>query len=240
MDTDRERWPSVLRTDGATWDALTLGVMIDESVGGEINVVCPRGSVAVTSELSVDLAWTDPTQVASLRCVGELVALTPSRALAQGIVRTESGAVVASATTWCVFIDGNGQEASGFFSEYAPPPDLALSELLRDVPPDGAAAAATLLADSRAANDLGNLHGGVLLAALHDVGLTGLAGRLSRPQSTSVRVNYLRPGLLDTPLDLRAEILHAGRSVGAARVTSRNQDGKITAIATVTGCAGTG
>ena len=232
-DLDIERWPMYLKSAGRSSAATVIGVMVDESVGGMINPLCPPGRVAVTSELSIDLAWPASGTASELRADSEVLAVLPDRALARGTIRTADGAVVVSASTWCLFIDsGGGPSNLSFWSLVVPPPELVVTELLH--PED--AGTAVFTPDARCANDLGNVHGGVMMAALQEVGLTSMAGVLEVPQASSVRANYLRPAMLEVPHLIESELIHTGRTVAVARVLARNPDGKVAAMATITGC----
>jgi uncharacterized protein (TIGR00369 family) len=237
MDLSVERWPIYLKSAELRSAATAIGVMVDESVGGVINPLCPPGRVAVTSELSIDVAWPASGRAGELRADSEVLALLPDRALARGTIRTADGAVIVSASTWCLFVDsGGGPSNSSFWSLVVPPAELVVTDLLQLN--DGAAAVFT--PDARCANDLGNLHGGVMLAVLQEAALTSLAGVLERPLVSSVKVNYLRPAMLNIALMLEVDVVHAGRTVAVARVVARNPDGKVAAMATVTGCRGPG
>ncbi len=218
-------WPIDFETTAVPYSAATIGVMLDEALGTSINLVRPADSHTVTSELAIDFVRIGDESVRSLHCTGRVLARLPDCALGGGEVRDQDGEIVAAGTTWCRF--GPGSVELGVAP--IPPADLRLDQLL-----EFGEGASQLRPNSECANELGTLHGGIALAAAHDVGLHRLAGIIAQPKATSVRVNYLRPGPVDQPVSYESIITHAGRTVAVVSVRGVNQTGKIITVATVT------
>jgi uncharacterized protein (TIGR00369 family) len=81
------------------------------------------------------------------------------------------------------------------------------------------------------------MHGGMLFACT-DLAAAGLAGALG-PQpalddTTSVRMNLLRPAVLDEPVIFTARLVNRGRTLSVYRVTSHGAAGRPYTVATVT------
>jgi acyl-coenzyme A thioesterase PaaI-like protein len=212
-------------TTAEPYSALTLGIMLDEVLGSAVNAIRPEGTHSVTSELSVDFVRVGDQSVRVLHGMGQVLAIRPDCGLAGGEVRDQDGEIVAVGTTWCRF----GAGAVELTDAPIPPSDLRLDGLLGI---DGARA--VLQPSPLCANELGTLHGGVALAVAHDVALARLASILAEPKATSVRVNYLRPGRLDEPIEYESVITHAGRTVAVVTVRGLNSAGKTTTLSTVT------
>ena len=83
------------------------------------------------------------------------------------------------------------------------------------------------------ANPLGNLHGGVFAAAAEVVGAAVFSHERD-VSSSSLDVRYVRQIPLVQPVTVRAEVLHDGRSWGISQVTTRDERGRVCAVATVT------
>lgn len=83
------------------------------------------------------------------------------------------------------------------------------------------------------ANPLGNLHGGVFAAAAEVAG-AAVFPHDREVSSSSLDVRYVRQIPLVQPVTVRAEVLHDGRSWGIAQVTTRDERGRVCAVATVT------
>lgn len=92
-------------------------------------------------------------------------------------------------------------------------------------------------------NDGGSVHGGVLFAgselaaaalAHETVEAAGAEPGQAAEQTTSIRMNFLRPAVLAEPLMFTASTCHRGRAVAVYRVTSHGPAGKPYTIATIT------
>ena len=209
--------------------------MIDESFSRVTNAIRPPGRSIVTSELSIDLVEMAGSGDSSLSCDANAVAVSPTAALAHSTLQDAHGAVVATASTWCRFINGGHDENHAYPQAAKPPPDLALHHLLTTtLSPDDSIVMARFTPDDQCTNDLGTLHGGVAAAAL-EVGLTWLRMIYGEALASSIRINLLRAAPLNELLQIDATPIHTGRSIAVTCVTSRNRAGKPTIVATVTG-----
>ena len=84
------------------------------------------------------------------------------------------------------------------------------------------------------ANPMGNTHGGILLCAAEIAGSLALHAGASPLQTSSIRVVYARSVPVTDTITYTAEVLHRGRTLGAAQVTARGASGKTCALAMIT------
>jgi len=124
-------WPAVFDSShGARYSPATIGVMIDESFSRVANAIRPPGRSIVTSELSIDLVDMTGKEDASLSCEAAALAVSADAALVHSSLCDEQGAVVATASTWCRFINNGREENRTYPQAPKPPPELALHHLL--------------------------------------------------------------------------------------------------------------
>jgi uncharacterized protein (TIGR00369 family) len=83
-------------------------------------------------------------------------------------------------------------------------------------------------------NPLGNLHGGITLAACDLAAQAALLEAGGPTQTASVHVAYPRPMPLGTTPRFEARVLHNGRSLGIVRVTATLDGVKPCAVAMIT------
>nr|WP_228549264.1 hotdog fold thioesterase [Dietzia sp. DQ11-38-2] len=83
------------------------------------------------------------------------------------------------------------------------------------------------------ANPLGNLHGGVFAAAAEIAG-AAVFPHEREVSSSSLDVRYVRQIPLVGPVTVRAEALHDGRSWGIAHAVTRDDRGRVCAVASIT------
>jgi acyl-coenzyme A thioesterase PaaI-like protein len=227
-------WPESF---AGRYSAATVGVMIDERFSTVIHGVRPTARSVVTSELSVDLVHMTGSATGALRSEGEILASSVDSALARSCVRDAAGGLVATATTWCRFLEGGHRDGEPYPAAPKPPADLSLDTLL-DVRADDdrRVVRATFTPSAVCGNDLGTLHGGIALAVTLEVGLAWLRTIYDgRAAASSVRLNLLRPVLRTEPSEIEVTPIHTGRTLAAATITARNPAGKPTLSATVTG-----
>ncbi|NKR25739.1 PaaI family thioesterase [Prescottella equi] len=218
----------------------TLGILIDDILG--FTLWDRRGDRAgvVTADLSVDFVtptgWVGPEVVAD----GRAVAITGDGGIASTELRDGAGTLLATATAWGNFVDGNADRSTSVVRPSSAPgsiPDASVSSLTRigaRFEDHDAGARLVVPANPALANKLGVMHGGIQACAVDLVG----AAALSRPDApmytASMRINFFRPAPVDADVTFTAEVVRAGRSVAVARVTSTGSDGRECAVATVT------
>src|SRR5918996_2172231 len=195
-----------------------LAVLADTTLGFAVAGALPPGRGLVTTHLHVELRGRPPR--GRLTCHGRLRALDGDEGMASGELLDAEGSVFG----WCA-LRSVALDAS--------PPDRRLP-----VPVDAGATWRSLdfrtlgtgerrvrlglTAEPRFANGVGNLHGGVgvLLgerAAAEALRRVQTPGDRARPL-VELRAVYLRPLAADGgPLEYRAEVMHLGRRLAAAR-----------------------
>jgi uncharacterized protein (TIGR00369 family) len=216
-----------------------LGVLIDDVLGYAVVSARPPGHWAVSTEIHADFGQELPGPGAHLRAESSAIALGPRGGLASGVVRAEGG-LIATATERLQFVPG---EPGGLSETGAAEPLPAAADADPGSLPDllgavraGTADAAVLRFTPTAhlANPVGNLHGGVLFAAVE------LAGRWALEPgpplvTSSLHLAFLRPLRLHAEVRLEASVAHRGRTLGVAHVVATDPGGKVCALATVTG-----
>lgn len=216
-----------------------LGVLIDDVLGYAVVSARPPGHWAVSTEIHADFGQQVPGPGVELRAESSAIALGPRGGLASGVVR--AGGLIATATERLQFVPGEPGGLSETGAARHVPPDTdrdpgSLPELLGAVRA-GTAGAAVLrfTPTAQLANPVGNLHGGVLFSAAELAGRWALEPGPAALVTSSVHLAFLRPLRLHEEVRLEAAIAHRGRTLGVAHVVATNPDGKVCALATVTG-----
>jgi len=211
----------------------TVGVIVDSTLGGAI--LAARPSVehwSLTTEMSLDFGMAVPTDGSVLECVARAVHTTKADGLSVGEVRDATGGIVAVATHRQRFV--TGMPTDGYSTPYEDVLDRSgsVTDLLRaEVATSAEAATLTVPGGPLLANPSGIAHGGVMLclAELAAAGATGDAPM----RTSSLRIGYLRPMMLDGHLRLEAEVVHRSRSLGVVEVRGLSPEGKLAMRATV-------
>jgi uncharacterized protein (TIGR00369 family) len=236
MDTG----PWSIDSEGASC-AGSLGVLIDDVLGYAVVSARPPGHWAVSTEIHADFGRALPAPGERLRSESSAVALGPAGGLASGVVRDATGGLIATATERLQYVPG---EPGGLAENAAAA--LPMSAVV-----DGATSVAELLGVRRSgggadaglrftpseqlANPVGNLHGGVLFCAVELAGRSGLDPGVAPLVTSSVHLAFLRPLRLHAEVRLAVTVAHRGRTLGVAHVVATNPEGKVCALATVTG-----
>ncbi len=218
----------------------SLGVFLDDLLGNALLAGRPEDYWPVSTELSIELTAPLPVNGSVLTGQGWPVSLEPGVA---GSARGRSPTVPAR---W------SPPPPPG--SASCPPP-APCSPRRADPPaaPDDAAgpesAVALLGALTRHedgavivtvpgsgdfANPMGNTHGGILLCAAELAGSLALRAGGGPLQTSSIRVVYARSVPVTDTITYTAQVLHRGRTLGAAQVTARGASGKTCALALIT------
>lgn len=230
-------WPESYQSEDWAISFATVGIMIDECFSTVVHAARPSGRTVVTSELSLDLACPSIGAVTALVADGEVLSAGEDRALARASLRSDEAALIATATTWCRFIEDGHDEHEPYPAAETPPPDLRLSTMLETrIREDRREAQARFSPSPECANDLGTLHGGIAVAVTIEMGLEWLAMLYGpAPSISSVRVNFLRPISLSGVLAIAATPIHTGRMLAVANISSRDESGRLMTTATITG-----
>ncbi|MGX1597434.1 hotdog fold thioesterase [Dietzia maris] len=219
-----------------------LAVLVDSGLGSENHRRRPEGMWTVTTELRMDLLARPRAGSAGLGIRTDHLGDDGHCLTTRGEVVDDDGGVIASGLVKSMEIAG-AVDPDGYDDEPPWPSRLApgtLAEVLcltldeRDDGPGGTRVVEGVIApEPTLANPLGNLHGGVFAAAAEVAG-AAVFPHEREVSSSSLDVRYVRQIPLVQPVTARAEVLHDGRSWGIAQVTTRDERGRVCAVATVT------
>lgn len=215
-----------------------LGVLIDDTVGYAVVLDRPAGHWATSQEIHVETVGTPPTDGSLLTGHATVTSRDTGSGLASGEIIDARGNLVAVITQRLRFIPGTpGDPAPGSDRSTDRPTEdgdvLAQLGAVTEDTPAGARLTVPLAASAR--NPMGTLHGGILLCGSELSGLRALSDDEREALVTSsVKINYLRPGPVSGDIVFEAQRIHRGRSVGVAEVVTRTPEGKLCTRATVT------
>ena len=219
-----------------------LAVLVDSGLGAENHRRRASGMWTVTTELRIDLLSRPGAGSTGLGVRTDHLGTDGHCLTTRGEVFDDDGEVVAAGLVKTVGIAG-AIDAEGYDEEPPWPAALepgTLAEVLcvtldpRDDGPGGTRAVeATVAPEPALANPLGNLHGGVF-AAVADIAGAAVFPHEREVSSSSLDVRYIRQIPLVSPVTVRAEVLHDGRSWGIAQAISLDERGRVCAVASVT------
>lgn len=235
-----------------------LAVLVDSGLGSENHRRRPSGMWTVTTELRIDLLRRPRAGSTGLGIRTDYLGDDGHCLTTRGDVVDDDGEVVAAGLIKSMEIAG-AVDPDGYDDE-PPWPSRLVRGTLAEVlcmtigeptgsgcgEPGGGSGAgpgagsggarvleAVIAPEPTLANPLGNLHGGVFAAAAEVVG-SAVFPHEREVSSSSLDVRYVRQIPLVGPVTVRAEVLHEGRSWGIAQVTTRDDRGRICAVAMVT------
>ncbi|WP_127784410.1 PaaI family thioesterase [Rhodococcus sp. X156] len=225
-----------------------IGVLVDDSVGHRIFTQRPADKASVTSELSMDIVRmpdVDPrgtderTSSPDLRAESRMLHAHRDGGVAECRVLDDQDRLIAVATTWCRYIPlPEGVTMPTKTDDWPltePSGDRDLFGTLgARLQPTEHGTDLVLAPSLDLTNPLSMTHGGVLLGGTEIAAHHAIAEIMPEGITSSVRMNYLRPAPMDAELTFSVEIVHRGRSVSIARVTTRGTEGKACTIGTVT------
>jgi uncharacterized protein (TIGR00369 family) len=219
----------------------SLGVFLDDLLGNALLAGRPEGYWPVSTELSIELAAPPPADGSVLTGLAWPVSLEPGGGLSQGTVTGSSGALIATATTRERFLPapralltGSGPDGGPSARDDAAGPQSTMALLGAVARREDGALIMTVPGSGDFANPMGNTHGGILLCAAEIAGSLALHAAASPLQTSSIRVVYTRSVPVTDTITYTAEVLHCGRTLGAAQVTARGASGKTCALAMIT------
>jgi uncharacterized protein (TIGR00369 family) len=210
-----------------------LAVLVDNVLGHAIIGDSPDGQLSVSTEIGIDLIGKIPVDGSTVHARASSVDTDAIGGLATGEVVDAAGNIIARCRQRGRFLEQRpvaGPNGRPLHKATAQAQASDLVTLIGSVTPltedDGAL---ELTVSPTLANPLGILHGGISFCVSDWLGAEAL-----RPlRSASVNVAYLRPVPADGRVRFTAEVVHAGRGLGVARVMGRNQAGKLCTVATV-------
>lgn len=237
----------VIRMQAGPWmddlagrtSAGALGVLVDDAVGHRIFMTRPADRASVTSELSMDVLVPPPWDTELLRAESRLLHTDDDGGFAECRVLDDTDRLIAVATTWCRYIalpaGVSIPENDEDWPLNSPGDRHTLFDVLgAQLQPLDDGMQLVLAPSAELTNPLGMAHGGVLIAGTEIAGQHAVAQVMNDPVTTSVRMNYLRPALMDAQLRFTADVVHRGRSVSVAQVRSHGASGKPCTIGMVT------
>ena len=216
-------------------------MFLDDLLGNALLAGRPEDYWPVSTELSIDLAAPLPADGSVLTGRAWPVSLEPGGGLGQGTVTDRSGALVATATTRERFLPaprgllaGSGPDGVPRGLDDESGPESAMALLGAVARREDGAVIVTVPGSADFANPMGNTHGGIILCAAEIAGSLALHAAASPLQTSSIRVVYTRSVPVTDAITYTAEVLHRGRTLGAAQVTARGPGGKTCALAMIT------
>jgi len=223
-----------------------LGVLADDVLGLAIARGRGAGWWTVSAEISLDLVRPVPVDGSRIEATGRHVHSGPYGGISSGTVRDASGRLVAMCRQhgrWVNIetagpvalpeVPGEAAAQEGATARWAAPASLEAVLGARAQPTEGGALL-DLPVTENVTNPLGNLHGGITLAACDLAAQAALHAAGGPTQTATIHVNYPRPMPLGSTPRFEARLLHCGRTLGIVAVTVSLGGRKPCAVATVT------
>jgi uncharacterized protein (TIGR00369 family) len=205
----------------------SLAVAIDDVTGFVIAAGTEKGRWPVSVGIRMDFV-SDPLTDDAVICVdGTLVSRDSGGGLTTGRVLDSAGGVVAQATQ-------RSHLVTGYHPGLAQSVDIpagwdggdCIPEIFGIKNPTGTGRNTLELPPSAfTRNQMGNVHGGVLICVAE---LAALRALDAAPElvTASIDTVYMRPCAGDEPVVFRSEIVHSGRSLEVVQVVAENSAGK--------------
>lgn len=219
-----------------------LAVLVDSGLGAENHRRRPAGAWTVTTELRIDMVARPREGSTGLGVHADHLGDDGHCLTTRGEVLDDDGRVLAGGLVKSMAMQGI-VDPDDYDDEPPWPSALepgTLAEVLcltldhEQSGPGGVRAVEAVIAPEPAlANPLGNLHGGVF-AAVAEIAGAAVFPHEREVSSSSLDVRYVRQIPLVGPVTVRAHALHDGRSWGIAHVETRDDRGRVAALATVT------
>ncbi|QGU03459.1 hotdog domain-containing protein [Corynebacterium comes] len=231
--------PWALREDGSGVHQGATGVLVDDVTAYAVLTARGDDQWGVSSQISVDFHSPIRADMRQIVCTAQVDHVAGDWGFSSGRVVADSGELIATI----------GQRVKFFPSDESPhrtaglPADAttwltSLDSHLELIRQDGTHREFLLRADPGMRNVLGTLHGGVSLA------FSELAARRAAESSggsspekflpASIRMSYLRPGIVDGNPRITAEVIHRSRTVATVETHILNPDGKAATHGVVT------
>lgn len=219
------------------------GPLIDDV--SAYSVLTARGTDqwAVTSEISVDFHSRIPANIEQLECHATAVSVNKESGYSIGKLLSSDGFLLATLGQRMRFIPGDESFHHGLWStensyNWRYKLDEWLEPLQPSEPASDSGAIFQFHSHSKMANPLGTLHGGIGLAvseiAAHKAWNNASTSPGAPYYTASIRMSYLRPGILDGGFTVSTSIVHASRSIVTIVVRTQGATGKVTTYGIVT------
>jgi uncharacterized protein (TIGR00369 family) len=211
-----------------------LAVLVDDVLGYAILARRPRQCWSVSTEIGIDLVAPVPIDGQVLHARASLEHADGRGGLAVGVVVTEAGELIARCRQRGRFVPSSPSVPGTRGHQPAPVTEPAgIAGRFAGVAAD--TSVFDFAVEPALGNPLGNLHGGVTLAASELVA-SSVAAHADLPELTtsSIHVTYVRPVPVGTVLRLESEVVSRGRSLAVVRVLGRDTQGKPCTVAHVT------
>ncbi|GAC67352.1 PaaI family thioesterase [Gordonia soli] len=211
-----------------------LAVALDDVTGYAIAAGVPADRWPVSLGIRVDFLADPSTCPGRLSVTGEVVGRDSRGGTTRGAVTDDDGEVLAIAVQRSHLIQSTGLSAAvaaGSLVDADAPIRSQLGLVDAEDAPAGAVALA-MPATPLAANGMGNVHGGMLIAVSELAAMSAIDARCEY-RTTSIDIAYVRPCDAAAPTTFTAEPQHVGRSLAVVRVVAANPSGKPSSIATV-------
>lgn len=219
-----------LREDGTRMHQGSTGVLIDDTTAYAVLTARGAEQWSVTSEISVDFHTTIPLRTQLLSATATADHSTQGWGHSSGQLRGEGGELIATIGQRMRFFSGDDSP-----HRQAPvPADTpswlnSLDSHLEFSSQQGTRCEFVLRTDPGMRNPMGMLHGGIGLCfsemAANEAWERSQAFPGEPFHTASLRMSYLRPGVLDGDLRIVVDIIHSSRSVVLAEVRICNTDG---------------
>jgi uncharacterized protein (TIGR00369 family) len=213
-----------------------IGVLVDNVLGYAIQNRRLAGHWSVSTEISIDFLAALPIDGSLLYAEGRVHQADDLGGMASGQVIDQTGQIVAHCRQRGRFLPGTPDRAPATPDET----ELRAGDVATVIglqaghqPERGSANGQAITVTADLGNPLANLHGGVSLAVSELTGITALRSVNQAFVTASVHITYVRSVPVGTRLVFTPELLHSGRTLGVAQITSTNEAGKPCTIATV-------
>lgn len=221
-----------LYRDGSGVHHGATGVLIDDTTAYAALTASDADQRGVSTEISVDFHAPIPVDANQLICTATADHSSAGWGHSTGEVRADTGELIATVGQRMRFFPG-GDSPQPQEPQPADAPSWlsSLDSHLELVEQSGARSEFILRTNPGMRNPMGMLHGGISLA------FSELAARKAwecseafpgEPfRTASLRMSYLRPGVMDGNFRIVVDIINSSRSVVLAEVRIRNTDGSV-------------
>lgn len=207
-----------------------LGVVLDDVTGYVVAAGSPADRWPVSLGIRLDLLADPPLDGGAMTATGRLIDRDESSGTTRGEVHGPDGRILALVTQRSHLLTMHERPGTPKIDAAAPGPEVSLREALgiREL----AADVVELPPNPYAANGMGNVHGGILIAGMEFAAMSAL-GAAGELRTTSVDTAFVRPADARQPTTFRSEVRHRGRSLSVVEVTASATSGKPCGLATV-------
>lgn len=200
-----------------------MGIVLDDVTGYSVALAAPDDKWPVSIGIRLDFQRDPQLEGAPMAATGEVVGFDAQGAISRGELRTPDGGVVALITQRSHLRTVATKPTAPEVAVSHPAPDSSIRELLRLVDVDSGVV--EMRPGLYAANERGDVHGGVQIAGAEFAAMSAL-NATGGFRTTSADTVYLRPGVASDTNTFRADIVHQGRSMAMVRVDMLSSAGK--------------